>query len=512
MEGNDIWIRVQTHLCAVLHGFSRLEFWVEERVGQERLRWLTFVFFALIVAVCYHFHEPWRDETQSWLMARDMSVLQLFRNAAVEGHPIGWHLLIKPLTILELPFVSLRILNAALVLGAAAVLLWRGPFRLWQKGLMLATPPFIFCAVFARSYTLILFLLMLQAWFHQQRMAHPFRYGLALGALANTMVLCLPYAAVMGAWWLREAVVDRVSRRVWWALLLLFGLGFLAGVQIMPSPDKASLMLMERFGEAMKELSDLSVGEVRNCVEPIIIAIPLLICLRKCSVSIFLAATVSIFFALLINFFIYPMYYRHYFTVCAILFALVWIANGYNINVGSFYSRNNILVFVFTLFCIQLFQRTPLILSREIGSVSTNTAISLDYVKKYVGERTVAAHFMTHISPLLAYMPGVNFWDAASMKWSTYIIFDKNWMQYGEMPVSDAVDRILRFCPVARPMLILSERWETPSSRGYALVFVSDYRSLRYENVFIYMALEKMEPDMVALPAHFSFRRPWVGL
>ena len=55
----------------------------------ENLLILTFV--LLILLGVFH-HELWRDETQSWLIARDStSLLDLFRNTHYEGHPLLWH-------------------------------------------------------------------------------------------------------------------------------------------------------------------------------------------------------------------------------------------------------------------------------------------------------------------------------------------------------------------------------------------------------------------------------------
>lgn len=43
-----------------------------------------------------HKHEPWADEAQAWLIARDSSVSELFTTYLhSDGHPALWHLVLK---------------------------------------------------------------------------------------------------------------------------------------------------------------------------------------------------------------------------------------------------------------------------------------------------------------------------------------------------------------------------------------------------------------------------------
>ena len=42
-------------------------------------------------------HELWRDEANVWLIARELSPLQLFKEIRYQGHPCLWYLLVMPL-------------------------------------------------------------------------------------------------------------------------------------------------------------------------------------------------------------------------------------------------------------------------------------------------------------------------------------------------------------------------------------------------------------------------------
>ena len=54
---------------------------------------LAFVLYIAIIAIVMCFHEPWFDEAQSWLIARDSSLADIISvRTHYEGHPPFWNL------------------------------------------------------------------------------------------------------------------------------------------------------------------------------------------------------------------------------------------------------------------------------------------------------------------------------------------------------------------------------------------------------------------------------------
>src|SRR5262249_50086541 len=97
--------------------------------------------FALLVASR---HEPWADEAQSWLLARDSSLLQLWtRLLSYEGTTGLWQTLLPILIACGLPYRALNMVSVLPGLAAACLLLWRAPFPL---GIRLALPFTFFLA------------------------------------------------------------------------------------------------------------------------------------------------------------------------------------------------------------------------------------------------------------------------------------------------------------------------------------------------------------------------------
>jgi hypothetical protein len=118
--------------------------------------------FVFVVAVGIAVHEPWFDEAQSWLLARDSSLGDLLNTyLRYEGHPPLWYLLLKIPTSLGLPYKSINFVGALIALTGVILLLSNREIPLVVKALL----PFNFFVAYqytivSRSYVLILPLLL----------------------------------------------------------------------------------------------------------------------------------------------------------------------------------------------------------------------------------------------------------------------------------------------------------------------------------------------------------------
>ncbi len=84
--------------------------------GALPLRWFAFIAWLLCVSVLAWRHEPWADEAQAWLIAKDSSVLNLFLNQLrYESTPGLWHLLLMPFAKLGAPYWTMAALSIASV-------------------------------------------------------------------------------------------------------------------------------------------------------------------------------------------------------------------------------------------------------------------------------------------------------------------------------------------------------------------------------------------------------------
>ena len=66
-------------------------------------------------------HEPWRDEANVWLMARELSPAGLFAEIRYQGHPCLWYLIVMPFAKLGLPFRSIGFISYSIMAVTAGI-------------------------------------------------------------------------------------------------------------------------------------------------------------------------------------------------------------------------------------------------------------------------------------------------------------------------------------------------------------------------------------------------------
>ena len=106
-----------------------------KRERERRIR--RHILYAALIAcyVAFHLfvisvHEPWRDEAQAWLIGKNMTLPEIFRDLSNEGHPCLWFLVIKVVSLLGLPYSSFWIVSLVFMTAAAVLLLYEAPFPL----------------------------------------------------------------------------------------------------------------------------------------------------------------------------------------------------------------------------------------------------------------------------------------------------------------------------------------------------------------------------------------------
>lgn len=157
-----------------------------ERLGLAE--WISLACFSLTVALGVWRHESWADESQAWLMARDMKLWDLLAHGVrYEGTPPLWHLFLKILVDSHLSFAAMHWVSGAV--AVAGTMIWLAYSRL-PRGLKLLVPFTFFLAyqnaVVARSYVLAPSLTFAAVAILSQRKTRPVALAITLGLLANT--------------------------------------------------------------------------------------------------------------------------------------------------------------------------------------------------------------------------------------------------------------------------------------------------------------------------------------
>lgn len=205
--------------------------------------WAVLFLYAAFIACLIPFHEPWADEAQAWLLARDLSPWQLVHtHLRYEGSPAIWHMLLWVLIRLHVSYVAMHWMSGAIAVSAMYVLLFHSPFPRWLKFSLPFTVFYAYqYAVVARSYVLVPILLLAVAAVWKR---NPIIVALLLGLLANVAAHGAAIAAGFGISYLierygrirrGEAVGNTRHFRI--AVMVLLLLGTIAVLTAFPTPD-----------------------------------------------------------------------------------------------------------------------------------------------------------------------------------------------------------------------------------------------------------------------------------
>ena len=105
--------------------------------------------YSLLVAFGAYHHEPWRDEAQAWLIARDLDFLGIISQMRYEGTPALWHIIIAPFAKLGFPYYTITIIHLVISISAISVFVSKSHLSKLFKILV------IFSYYFAYEYAVI---------------------------------------------------------------------------------------------------------------------------------------------------------------------------------------------------------------------------------------------------------------------------------------------------------------------------------------------------------------------
>ncbi len=212
-------------------------------------KYTVFLIYLALLSIAVMHHEPWFDESQAWLLARDASLFDLLvKHMRYEGSPGLWHLILMIPAKLQLPYISLNIVSAAAAVGSVYLFLRYAPFP-WFIKVLFPFSFFVFYqyAVIARSYALIPLLLFVTAIIYNDRIKRPYLYILLLCLLANVSMHGLIIAGGLAAvhvydlYVLRGQLDSSVRSRHITGLKIFGVMVFLLVLQLKPPPDLISL-------------------------------------------------------------------------------------------------------------------------------------------------------------------------------------------------------------------------------------------------------------------------------
>ncbi len=199
---------------------------------------------AVLVAVVHH--EPWTDEAQAWLIARDMPFWKMmFGEMHYEGSPGLWHAILwVSQHLFHARYAAMNWIGAMFAIAGASVLIFAAPFPRLVRYLMASSYYIVYqYAVVARPYVMLLLFGAFAAMFYRRRntlgvaVAVALLCGISLhGAILGGAIACgVIWHRFTGRGWVSEPPV-----RVWLALGIVAFSAIMVVVIAFPASDVAA--------------------------------------------------------------------------------------------------------------------------------------------------------------------------------------------------------------------------------------------------------------------------------
>lgn len=291
-------------------------------------------------------HELWRDEANVWLMARELSPIQLLGELKYQGHPCLWYLLIMSFAKLGFPFKTISVVSFLIMAVGAGIFTFKSPFHSLTKLICLFSPIFsYYYPVVARNYCLIALLLILLVNCYPKRNEKPWLYGLMLGLLVQADTIALATAGLISMMWLYEGVSESIRQRqaasllnkakgLWipFASLLLWMAEF---KNVSDSPEYQFKRLA--ISEFLREIKNFSYsiltrmtgqGQVFDTILIMLfLAAGILISIKLKNLWPMIVMTGTFLFQVVFSILVYQLHIWHYITVGFALIWFFWLGN-----------------------------------------------------------------------------------------------------------------------------------------------------------------------------------------
>ncbi len=180
-------------------------------------------------------HEPWRDEAQAWVIAKNLNLIEIFKLLRTEGHPFLWFVFIMPFAKLGLSFYYVNYISLLVMSLCVFLFVLYSPFHLLINIIVLLSTSFLyFNPIIFRLYCLPILILILICTTYKKRYDKPLLYVVLLSLLFQTHIKYSGFAIGLSLEFVYSLLINKKLKEYNKYLLLpLFSLLFLI-VELIP--------------------------------------------------------------------------------------------------------------------------------------------------------------------------------------------------------------------------------------------------------------------------------------
>lgn len=489
-------------------------------LGKKKRLYILFTMFlftvyAGLVIFLMFYHEPWRDEADAWLLARDNSLFGILSLMRYAGTPCLWYLMLAPLAKIGLPYAAEFYLHTAIAIIAVGIFLRFAPFPLPIKVLFIFSfhMSFIY-AIIARSYCVGILLLFSVASLYPKRFHRPTLYGLLVLSLFNINVHSAIIAGTLLLIYAWELFYLKCASRETFVGLLIMFLGMAVTlVQLWPPPDDqfSGLFVLRHDPSIIKTMIcsafapgiDQGIGFLLGLA---VIITSLVVWLRT-PVSIFVFIVTFTLYSYIIIF-KWSGGTRHYGLLFIALVFCHWISAHYHTGQSILAACKSIStnwfdkvrIIQFALLMVSLFFPCYMAINewkREIQYDFSGAKEMAKYIiENNLDAYTIAAHKAPYSAAVLPYLRTKQFWYPAEERYGSNMLWNANYRKCLNVSYPVALDRIKKNFPDRSHVLVLlNQNLSNPQYHGLKLLYSTrEYGLLNGdERFFLYKFLPTVQ-------------------
>lgn len=398
---------------------------------------LFLVYIICVLFMIFH-HEVWIDEAQAWFVVKDLSLIDIFKQIQVEGHPALWYLIILPFAKLGFGIFSMQIICGLIMILATYLLIFKSSFDFFTKAAITLSPCYIYwLPVVARSYCLAALFLFLLAMYWKKQKQNPYIFSFALIGLANTHILMFAFCFVVFLFFLFENLKNfSINKQIKGIIpSILQAISFLAIYLFFYTFNHANIHAVAKLhdipGNIFHFLTCFSLFDFFKFSNPLlykianinnwILSVSLIILLFKNDKKLLVATALGLLFQIYVYIFvIYVIPQRVGLTLLLVIFAY-WVLT-------DTITRKTPLVYITKVSFILFFiLSVPISINLGVGDYLNNFSYSkeaAEFIRENLGEEATVVG-VGHISSIKAYIPNLNFYTPSLKRNYSFYEYEK---------------------------------------------------------------------------------------
>lgn len=406
---------------------------------------LFFIIYLVLIILVSSYHEAWEDESQAWLIARDLDFLDIIKQMRFEGHSFFWYYLLTIFAKTGISYEFSKIIMIIIALFTGILILKKAPYAGMVKILILFTPVFLYyMPVFLRPYSMIALMLIIISIMNEKPGKYPILYGISVAILANTHIIVFGISFFIYLFFFKEQFLDKYKENTKSKnIKLIIGLiiavaemlivvmcavsGYIFSIAATHGSDVPKVLLLRcinYFKELFNAIIGIKLPEFLIFVSYFIILVSIII-QSKVNKKYGIIFLVGLIFYLFVQIFIFGIFTNQR-TVLPFIFLLYF---SWNIKKDCI-NKNKIelIEIIICIICILSIPKTISVISDEIKYPYNDSKMVAKYIEENIEQGST---FITinwdSISSVEVYLSGKDykFYDATGNKYMTYAVWNK---------------------------------------------------------------------------------------